>query len=121
MCKASSLSHDGTAWKDQIATLPSDVRVHERKKDLLDELCFTKPEENTETVVSGYSPGQLRCLLVVLAMDGIPVLVSQRVSNRDILMADLSECPGTRVGFAWNRCLQDLAIRSTGDHGKVHK
>ena len=95
--------------------------MHERRKDLLDELCFTKPEENTETVVSGYSPGQLRCLLVALAMDGIPVLVSQRVSNRDILMANLSECPGTRVSFAWNRCLQDLAIRSTGDHGKVHQ
>ena len=32
-------------------------------------------------------------------------------SNREILMADLSELTGTPVDIAWNRCLQDLSDR----------
>ena len=68
------------------------------------ELCFT------EAVESGYSPEQLRCLLVTLAMDGAPAL-DLLESNKEILMADLSELPGTPVDLAWNRCLQDLSDR----------
>ena len=68
------------------------------------ELCFT------EAVESGYSPVQLRCLLVTLIMDGAPAQELLE-SNRDILMADLSEVPGTLVDVAWNRCLQNLSDR----------
>ena len=77
------------------------------------ELCFT------EAVESGYSPAQLRCLLVTLAMDGAPAL-DLLESNREILMADLSELPGIPVGMAWNRCLQDQLEtlgRSMSDFG----
>lgn len=80
------------------------------------ELCFT------EAMESGYSPAQLRCLLVTLAMDGAPAL-DLLESTREILMADLSELLGTLVDVAWNRCLQDLSDqletlgRSTSDFG----
>ena len=57
-------------------------------------LCFT------EAMESGYSPAQLRCLLVTLDL---------LESNREILMADYSELPGTPVDMAWNKCLQDLS------------
>ena len=66
------------------------------------ELCFT------EAVESGYSPTQLRCLLVTLAMDRAPAQELLE-SNREILMADFSELPSTSVGIAWNRCLQELS------------
>ena len=61
--------------------------------DIEGELCFT------EAVESGYSPAQLRCLLVTLAMDGAP---AQQLleSNRGILIADFSELLGTPVGMA---------------------
>ena len=68
------------------------------------ELCFT------EAVESGYSPVQLRCLLVTLTMDGAPAL-DLLESNREILMADLTDRPGTPVDLAWNQCLQDLSDR----------
>ena len=66
------------------------------------ELCFT------EAVESGYSPAQLKCQLVTLAMDGAPAL-DLLESNREILMADYGELPGTSVDMAWNKCLQDLS------------
>ena len=71
---------------------------------LEDELCFT------EAVESGYSPVQLRCLLVTLAVDGLPVQQLLE-NNRDHLMADYADRPSTPVVRAWNQCLQDIAIR----------
>ena len=59
------------------------------------ELCFT------EAVESGYSPAQLRCLLVTLAKDGAPAL--------DLFMADFSELPGpwlTWLGTSISRISQ---------------
>ena len=66
------------------------------------ELCFN------EDVESGYSPAQLKCLLVTLAIDEAPAL-DLLESNREILMADLSELPGTPVDIAWSKCLHDLS------------
>ena len=68
------------------------------------ELCFT------EAVESGYSPVQLRCLLVTLAEDGLPVQQLLE-NNRDHLMANYADRPSTPVVRAWNQCLQDIADR----------
>ena len=90
-------------------TVHESLKAAARALGLLDdntegELCFT------EAVESGYSPAQLRCLLVTLAMDGAPAQELLE-SNREILMADFSELPGSPVDFAWNRCLLDLSDR----------
>ena len=80
------------------------------------ELCFN------EAVESGFSPKQLRCLLVTLAMDGAPTR-NLLESNQTILMADFSELASTPIANAWNRCLQDISDRletlgrSTSDFG----
>ena len=50
----------------------------------------------TEAVESGYSPAKLRYLLVTLVMDGAPA-PDLLESNTEILIADLSELPGTPV------------------------
>ena len=68
------------------------------------ELCFN------EAVESGFSPQQLRCLLVTLAMDGAPAR-NLLENNDNILMADFSELASTPIASAWNRCLQDLSDR----------
>ena len=68
------------------------------------EQCFN------EAVESGFSPQQLRCLLVTLAMDGAPAR-NLLENNQNILMADFSELVSTPIASAWNRCLQDLSDR----------
>ena len=74
------------------------------------ELCFT------EAVESGYSPGQLRCLLVTLLMDGHPAQELLE-SNREMLMYDFSELPSTPVAMAWSPGF----VRSTGVTRKIHE
>ena len=56
-----------------------------------DELCFN------EAVESGFYSQQLRCLLVTLALNGVPARNLLK-GNQNILMADF-------------RCLQDLSDR----------
>ena len=68
------------------------------------ELCFNKAVE------SGFSPQQLRCLLVTLAMDRAPAR-NMLEGNQHIPMADFSELASTLIASAWNRCLQDLSDR----------
>ena len=116
-----------TTPRSFVLTRTVDDTVHEsfqaaaRALGLLDnniegELCFT------EAVESSYSPAQLRCLLMTLAMDGAPAQ-DLLESNREILMADFSELPGTPVDLTWNKCLQDLSDqletlgRSMSDYG----
>ena len=74
------------------------------------QLCFK------EGRVSGYSPVQLRALLVTLIVDGDEHGGDILESNRDILMADLDEEVSLPSDVAWNRCLRDLAnlLETTG-------
>ena len=67
--------------------------------------CFNEARD------SGYSPAQLRALLVTLIVDGDEHRGDILESNRDILMADLDEQVSLPSDVVWNRCLRDLANR----------
>ena len=69
------------------------------------QLCFNEARD------SGYSPAQLRALLVTLIVDGDEHGGDILESNRDILMADLDEEVSLPSNVVWNRCLRDLANR----------
>ena len=69
------------------------------------QLCFNEARE------SGYSPAQLRSLLVTLVMDGDKHRREILDSNSEFLMADLVEEVCIPTDMTWNRCLRDLANR----------
>ena len=69
------------------------------------QLCFNEARD------SGYSPVQLRALLVTLILDGDEHGGDILESNRDILMADLDKEVSLPSDVVWNRCLRDLANR----------
>ena len=69
------------------------------------QLCFNEARD------SGYSPAQLRALLVTLIVDRDEHGGDILESNRDTLMADLDEEVSLPSDVVWNRCLRDLANR----------
>ena len=69
------------------------------------QLCFNEARD------SGYSPAQLRALLVTLIVDGDEHGRDILESNRDILMADLDEEVPLPSDVVCNGCLRDLANR----------
>ena len=104
-----------TAPRSFLVAITVDGTVHESL--LAATLSLGLLDDNTEVelrfneaVESGFSPQQLRCLLVTLAMDGAPP--RNLLENNDtILMADFSELASTPIASPWNRCLQDLSDR----------
>lgn len=60
---------------------------------------------------AGYSPAQLRSLLVTLIVDGDEHGKEIVDSNQEMLMADLAESVCIPMEMAWNACPRDLSNR----------
>ncbi len=69
------------------------------------QLCFNEARDG------GYSPAQLRSLLVTLIADGDEHGREILDSNSDILMAYLAEQECIPTEMTWNACLRDISNR----------
>ncbi len=69
------------------------------------QLCFNEARDG------GYSPAQLRSLLVMLIVDGDEH--GREILDSDILMADLAEQECIPTEMTWNACLRDISNRRT--------